>query len=253
MIKSPEILLKLLDEYELDIFTEGLFYEISGQRLEDWMVQLRTLIKNDLIIILEKGKYCRHNFRDEYVIGSVLANGGAVAYWSALNIHGLTEQISNTVFVQSPNLKRDKTVMGVSYRFIKVKENKIIGIERMGYGNHSYPITDREKTIIDCFDLPQYAGEFPGIIRAFVSNEWEEEKLIKYAQAVGNNAAIKRMGFLTELFELPYPKFRDFAKSKVTRTIDLLDNNTTDKGTYITEWGLRLNIDKEAVLDMKYY
>ena len=78
----------------------------------------------------------------------------------------------------------------------------------MGYGNHSYPITDQEKTIVDCFDLPEYAGEFPGIIRAFAGHEWEEEKLIQYAQAVGNNASIKRMGFLTELFELPYLKFR---------------------------------------------
>src|SRR5699024_1895889 len=178
IIKSPDTLLKLIDEYELDIFTEETFYEISGEVLDEWMVQLRTLIRNEIIIILEKGKYCRHNFRDEYVIGSVLANGGIIAYWSALNTHGLTEQISNTVFVQTPKVKKDKTVLGVHYRFIKVKESKITGVEIMGYGNHSYPITDREKTIIDCFDLPQYAGEFPGLIRAFINHEWEEDKLI---------------------------------------------------------------------------
>ncbi len=253
MTKSAEILLKVLDEYELNIFTDEVFNVVSGQNLEDWKVQLRTLIRNGLIIILEKGKYCRHNFRDEFVIGSVLSNGGAIAYWSALNIHGLTEQISNTVFVQMPKLKRDKTVLGVPYQFIKIKERKIAGIEKMGYGNHSYFITDREKTIVDCFDLPQYAGEFPGVIRAFVNNQWDEEKLIEYAQAVDNRAAIKRMGCLCELFDLPYAKFIKFAKTKVTRTIALFDNNSPDEGLYITQWGLKLNISEENILNMKYY
>lgn len=253
VIKSPETLLKLIDEYELDIFTVETFHEVSGEILNEWMVQLRTLIRNGLIIRLEKGKYCRHNFRDENVIGSVLASGGIIAYWSALNIHGLTEQISNTIFVQTPKVKKDKIVLGVNYRFIKVKESKITGIERMGYGNHSYPITNREKTIVDCFDLPNYAGEFPGIVRAFVSNDWDEGKLIDYAKAVDNKAATKRMGFLAELFDLALPQFTAFAKAKVTRTIDLLDNNSPDEGTYIANWGLKLNIEKEDLLNMKYY
>jgi predicted transcriptional regulator of viral defense system len=253
MTKSPEILLKLLDEYELDIFTDEVFGLITGKNLEEWRIQLRTLIKNDLIIILENGKYCRHNFRDEYVIGSVLANGGAIAYWSALNIHGLTEQIANTVFVQTTNLKRDKTVLGVPYRFIKVKKTKINGIEKMGYGNHAYFITDREKTIIDCFDLPQYAGEFPGVIRSFVNTQLDEAKLIEYAQSVGNRAAIKRIGYLCELFDLPYLQFIEFAKNYVTRTVALFDNNSPAKGLYITKWGLRLNIEKQDIINMKHY
>jgi len=252
-MKSPDILLKLIDEHELDIFTEASFYEISGQPLKDWIVQLRTLIRNGIIVILEKGKYCRHNFRDEYVIGSVLANGGAIAYWSALNIHGLTEQISNTVFVQTPKIKRDKTVLGIAYRFIKVKDSKITGIEKMGYGNHSYFITNREKTIIDCFDLPQYSGEFPGIVRAFANNPWDEKKLIEYAEAVNNKASIKRMGYLCELFHLPYLQYMDYAQKKVTRTIALFDNNSPDAGNYLTKWGLKLNIDVQDILDMKQY
>lgn len=175
-MKTPISLLKLLDEYELDIFTAESFETLIGEVLEEWMPQLRTLIRNQLFYIIEKGKYCHHNFRDEYVIGNYLAPEGAIAYWSALNLHGMTEQISNTVFVQSPKLKKDKTVFGVRYQFVKVKSAKITGFETAGYGNHSYKITDREKTIIDCFDLPEYGGEFPGIIRAFVNNDWNEQK-----------------------------------------------------------------------------
>lgn len=253
MIRSQENLLVLLDEFELDIFTDSSFKERTGLALEAWMPQLRTLIRNGLVNIIEKGKYCRHNFRDEYVIGNYLANDGVIAYWSALNLHGLTEQIPNTVFVQTARLKRDKTVFGIPYKFIEVKAEKMTGIEIAGFGNHSYRLTDKEKTIVDCFDLPQYGGEFPGIIRAFAINGWDEEKLINYAEAVDNNAAIKRMGYCAELFQLPLNRFISFAKNRVTRTISLFDNASPKEGSYVTEWGLRLNIEPEIIMEMKDY
>lgn len=251
--KNEEKFIKFLDQFEMDIFTFSDLRYNEHTGIDHLQMTIDSLVKREYLIRLEKGKYCRHNFKDEYVIGSVLANGGIIAYWSALNIHGLTEQIPNTVFVQTSKVKKNKTVLGVNYRFIKVKNSKITGIEKMGYGNHSYLITDREKTMIDCFDLPEYAGEFPGIIRAFINHDWDEEKLIDYAKVVNNRAAIKRIGYIAELFDLPMTKFIAFAKSKVTRTIDLIDNNSPDEGTYITDWGLKLNIGKEDLLNMKYY
>jgi len=252
-MKTPEALLKILDEYEMDIFTAQSFGTAAGETLCEWMSQLRTLIKNGLLDIIEKGKYCRHNFRDEYVIGNYLAQDGAIAYWSALNLHGLTEQISNTVFVQTTKPKRDKTVFGVRYQFIKVKPEKITGIETAGHGNHSYKITDKEKTIVDCFDLPEYGGEFPGIIRAFATHAWNEQKLIEYAWKVNNVAAMKRMGYCAELFELPLKDFIAFAKGKVTKTISLFDNASADEGNYITSWGLRMNINSDDILKIENY
>ncbi len=242
-----------MDEYELDIFTYQELSNNENLKIIELQLTLDSMVSRGLLSRIEKGKYCRHNFRNEYVIGNYLALEGAVAYWSALNLHGLTEQISNTVFIQTAKLKRDKTVFGVRYQFIKVKPKKITGIEIAGYGNNSYKITDKEKTIIDCFDLPEYGGEFPGIIRAFVTNDWDEQKLINYAEKVNNIAAIKRMGYLAELFELPLKNFIAYATEKVTKTISLFDNASEDKGTYITAWGLRMNINSDDILKMESY
>jgi len=242
-----------MDEYELDIFTYQELADNENLKIIELQLTLDSMVSRGLLSRIEKGKYCRHNFRDEYVIGNYLAQDGAIAYWSALNLHGLTEQISNTVFVQTPKLKRNKTVFGVRYQFIKVKLEKITGIETAGYGNHSYKITDKEKTIIDCFDLQEYGGEFPGIIRAFTTNNWDEQKLIDYADKVNNIASIKRMGYLAVLFELPLKDFIVFAKGKVTKTISLFDNAGQEEGYYITSWGLRMNINSDDILEMKNY
>jgi predicted transcriptional regulator of viral defense system len=252
-MKNPEGLLKILDEYELDIFTIQLFESVTHELFKVWHQQFRTLIKNGLIDIIEKGKYCRHNFRNEYIIGNYLVDDGIISYWSALNLHGLTEQISNTVFVQTQKPKRNVIVFGVRYQFIKVKPQKVAGIEIEGYGNHTYRITDQEKTIIDCFDLPEYGGEFPGIIRAFAGNNWDEQKLIDYAIKVNNAAVIKRVGFCAELFALPVNRFINFSKEHVTRTISLFDNTGKDSGPIVTSWGLRLNVSREDILAMKHY
>lgn len=252
--KNEELLIKFIDNFELDIFTFSDLNNNEKLKIKYLQRTLESLVRREYLFRIEKGKYCRHNFRDENVIAYYLASKeGAIAYWSALNIHGLTEQITNTVFVQMTKVKHDKMVFNVPYQFIKVKKEKYIGIEKTGYGNHSFLITDKEKTIIDCFDLPQYAGEFPGVIKAFINNDWNEEKLIEYAKAVNNRAAIKRMGFIAQSFILPLYDFIEFAKSKVTKTISLLDNNLADEGTYLTEWGLRLNLTYEDLMGIEYY
>ena len=70
---------------------------------------------------------------------------------------------------------------------------------------------------------------------------------------VNNSAAIKRMGYLAELFDLDLKDFVAFANRKVTKTISLFDNSGTDEGKYNTGWGLRMNINEDNILEMKNY
>jgi len=52
---------------------------------------ITKLIKNEFIVILEKGNCFYHNLWDEYVIENTLAKGVDIAYYLPLNIHDLTE------------------------------------------------------------------------------------------------------------------------------------------------------------------
>lgn len=250
-MKSPEALLKLLDDYELDIFTDQFFSEKVQQQLADWVPQLRTLIKSGLIDIIERGKYCRHNFRNEYVIGNFLAGDGVIAYWTALNLHGLTEQFPDTIFVQTAMQKRQTTVFGVSYKFVKVKKEKLTGVEMQGYGNNRFRITDKEKTIVDCFDLPEYSGGLEELVRAFVSTALDAEKMIAYCEAVNNISAIKRIAYLAELFKKDsFEHFIAYALTRVNERYSLFDGTGNNEGTHITRWKLRLNINEQNILAM---
>jgi predicted transcriptional regulator of viral defense system len=240
---------KYLEKEETLIFeVQNLKYTLDlNNRVINEIVE--NLVVKGFLSRIERGKYCRINFRDENVIGTFLAKDSAVAYWSALNLHGLTEQFPNKIFIQTPQLKKRVEFAGTTYQFIKIQSNKKTGIVFNGYGNYKYPVTDLEKTIVDCFDLPQYSGGFAELIRAFYNAKLNAKKLIDYCNAVNNIAVIKRLGFLAELFEKKnLSSFVKFAKSKVNRSYNLFDIFSENTGEPNNDWYLRMNLSKENVL-----
>jgi predicted transcriptional regulator of viral defense system len=240
---------KYLEEEEVSIF------EIQNLKntldLDNRSINeiVENLVVKGFLSRIERGKYCRTNFRDENVIGTFLAKESAVAYWSALNLHGLTEQFPNKIFIQTTQLKKEVEFAGTTYQFIKIQPNKRTGIVFNGYGNYKYSITDIEKTIVDCFDLPQYSSGFAELIRAFYNAKLNAKKLIDYCEAVNNIAVTKRLGFLTELFEKKkLSSFVKFARSKVNRSYNLFDTFGENAGEPNNDWYLRMNLSKENIL-----
>lgn len=251
-LTKPQLeFLKLLDDYEIQIFKFTEIEHLLGQKFDNLSEILENLVDKELLARIEKGKFCRQNFRDEYVIGTFVVENSAVAYWSALNLHGLTEQFSNTVFIQTTHQKSDKSILGTSYKFVRIGPHKKAGIIYNGYGSLKYSITDVEKTIVDCFDLPQYSGGYAELIRAVGQAEMQASKLIRYCELVNNIAVTKRLGYLIELLRIEgLETFIDYAKSQVNNKYNLFDPQGLEEGEFVAEWRLRLNISREELLDI---
>jgi predicted transcriptional regulator of viral defense system len=240
--------LKYLDNEEIHLFTLDTVRDFAGKGTKTLNEIIENLVRKDFVYRIERGKYCRSTFKDEHVTGTFIVPDGTIAYWSALHLYGLTEQFPNTIFVQTTLKKNPVTVMGTHYRFIKVAVQKRTGIIYNGYGNYKYLVTDLEKTIADCFDLPQYSGGYAELIRAFAQATLDAGKLTDYCQKINNIAAIKRIGFLSELLEKKsLETFTAFARTKVNRTCNLFDPFGNKKGEIISDWNLRLNISKETI------
>ncbi|MGH7770711.1 MAG: type IV toxin-antitoxin system AbiEi family antitoxin domain-containing protein, partial [Candidatus Binatia bacterium] len=89
-----------------------------------------------------------------------LISPAAIAYWSALNHHGMTEQLPRTVFVATnhPVFHPPKEALGISFKIVALRPSKFFGVVRDWVDEQQFWITDKEKTIIDGFDLPKYVG-----------------------------------------------------------------------------------------------
>jgi len=246
MNKEATYLLDFLDINGIDIFNKKY---LNQNGFSD--KALRILIDTDFVKIIEKGKYCRTNFSDENIIGSFIVKNGGIAYWTAMNFHGLTEQIPNVVYVQTTQAKANKTIFGVRYRFIHVKEDKLTGFKTYGYGNHQFQITDIEKTIVDCFDLPQYGGGYNEIIKAFYKANLKPQKLVKYCKSIDNIAVTKRLAYLCELLEKPnLDYFIKYAHTIVKEKYNLFESDGDKQGKTNRRWRLIMNMDDDEIIEI---
>ncbi len=251
LTKEQMKFLQLIYEHEIEYFT---IYDIEKQlnhKFKNINEVLENLYRKKFLNRLQKGYYAVKNFNDQNVIGTFIVPNSAVAYWAALNIHGLTSRFPNKVFIQTTKRKRNKTILGIEYKFITIAERKRKGIILYGYGNNRFPITDVEKTIVDCFDLPKYSGGFDLLISAFAQAKLSSKKMIEYSEAINNISAIKRMGFLAELFQKKgLNSFINYALLKVNKKFTLIDATGENKGEFDSKWQLRLNVNRENIINI---
>lgn len=192
----------------------------------------------------EKGKYTLH----EFVIGSLLVDSYSIAYWSALNYYGLTEQIPTTIFIQTNTRKfnTNPKIFGVQYKIIKIKKEKLFGIRKEWIEENQINITDKEKTIIDCLDIPKYSGGIIEVAKALKNNKFNRNKLEDYVQRIGNSGVIRRLGYLCDLLKikitLPELKVRNYL---------LLDTSMPKSGSKSAKWRLIINLDDKVLGELE--
>jgi predicted transcriptional regulator of viral defense system len=184
----------------------------------------------------------------EYIIGSSLATPNAVAYWSALSFYGLTEQIPFTTFIQTTVRKKKQTqeIFGLRYKIIKIKKEKFFGLKEISIYNKFINITDKEKTIVDCLDKPQYCGGIVEVAKAIKSREYDKDKLVEYTKKINNTGVIRRLGYLCDYLDI------DIKLPKInTRNYLYLDPTMTHKGKPHPKWKLKINLDDKILNNLE--
>lgn len=244
----------LIDELSKkgDTFTIDEAFEISDITRESLRVLLSRLEKNGWIERIEKGKYMivplgsekGEYTLDEFVLASALVEPYCVGYWSALNYHGLTEQIPTTVFVQTTSRKRcrEKKIFGVDFKIVKLKKEKFFGKETFWSGDEQVNITDKEKTIVDCLDKPKYCGGIVEVAKGIRSEDFDDGKILDYIDRIGNTGVLRRFGYLCDLYgvdiDIPTVDTRSYLK---------LDPTMPDKGDKSSKWRLIVNVDENEL------
>ena len=196
------------------------------------------------VIPLSSGE-TRSSQLHEFIVARELVKPAAIAYLSALSHHGMTEQLPRTVFIATdhPVRSHEKHALGYSFRIVSVRKEKFFGVQKAWVNERPFFVTDREKTIVDAFDLPKNAGGI-GIVAAALRSHWgelDEIRLREYAAKIGNSAAAKRLGFCMEALGLGDPgAFR--AVLKPASGYPRLDPTLPAQGKYDRRWGLFVNV-----------
>ncbi|MCP4305505.1 MAG: hypothetical protein GY788_11630 [bacterium] len=116
----------------------------------------------------------------------------------------LTEQIFRDIVVFTARPVRAKTVeqQGAVFTIKHTRDELIFGTKTVWRGQTRIAVSDVHRTIVDMLDDPAIGGGIQHVADCFDQymkrSDSDPEKLIAYAQRLGNGAVFKRLGFLAE-------------------------------------------------------
>jgi len=250
MSKSIEVLTKLMELGE--VFTTDEAKRRLGLKESALYYHLRRLVEIGFLERIGKGKYLIKSnpnvsiSPDAFLLASLLVKPGAIAYWSALNYYGLTEQIPSTIFIQTP--RRTGISKFPNIKIVSVKPHKFFGLNEVKISEKIIKITDPEKTIIDCLDKPKYCGGLIEVAKALKNGSFDFDKMLNYVKKMENVAILKRLGFLCEKLGLG---IEVKIERRYLRSYPLLDPTMPKVGEINPRWGLIINIPKNYLEELE--
>ena len=208
---NQERILSILEYKKVEIIERAELVSLIKKYLEirDISDLITKLQAKKRLVPIKKGVYMVVPFSsinkqwalDEYEITDyLLKQEYYIGLFNAFNLHGFTEQIPNKMFVFNTKYSADKMILHYKFKFFKVKKDKLFGIFR-----NKYPYSDRERTIIDALEYPEYLGGLSEVIDRIKNARYNKGKLINYAIQYNSNKIIKLVGILTgsnKLFSL---------------------------------------------------
>lgn len=248
-------LLAQLSQAGKRIFTIKEAAQILGRKTSNLHKLLHDLVERRWLTRLEKGKYMILPLEagleavyteHEFIVASSLIQPYYIGFWSALNYYGLTEQVPRIIYVASIKQKQTLTLQGVTYHFIRLLKKKFFGFRGEWIDNKKIEISDREKTILDCLDHPEYCGGITEVAKGLWNgrNELDFEKIIKYGLRMKNGAIFKRLGYILEVYQIG-DRATKRIQNHISSGYSILDPTLPKEGRYIKRWNLLINILSE--------
>ena len=230
---------------------------------EDYLLEaLYHLRRNGWIVRLRRGLYALTAAVPgvtpvhEFEIAMALVDPAAVSHWSALQYHGLTQQVPRKVFVlttaqvSAPRARGSRhsgrgggfLVGGTVFDFVQVIPGRFFGTEKVWIGEARVTVTDPERTLIDGITKPKYCGDFAEVLQAFETRlaDLDLEKIIGYAIRL-DGATARRLGWVLEHLGVESPRL-DRLLSVPVKGYRILDPTGPRRGPCDNRWMIQVNL-----------
>lgn len=169
---------------------------------------IKSMLQKKRLVSLKKGNYIVipvssvdksvsiDNFElNEYYLES---DNYYIGLYNAFNLHGFTEQIPSKMFIFNTKYSADKKILHYNFKFFKIKKGKLFGI----FKKYKYPYSDKERTIIDALDYPEYLGGLSEVIDRIKVQKYNQALLMNYAIKYDSIKILKLVGMLTNSSKL---------------------------------------------------
>ncbi|KXA97561.1 hypothetical protein AKJ37_00945 [candidate division MSBL1 archaeon SCGC-AAA259I09] len=170
---------------------------------------------------------------DKFLIASKTRDECYISYHSALELHGLSQSIHNTVLVTTKGWTDSFSFQSITYKFVTTKYS--FGFEKMAHQGVKVSVSDREKTFLDCTRRIKHAGGLEELMKSLnnlPSLDWD--KLGNYLKRFDEKKLYQKTGFILESLDIRGSE----------ETLNKLEEKVGDK-TYYLERGRESSFNKK--------
>lgn len=184
---------------------------------------------------------------DPWVVAQSAFEPCYMAGWSAFEHWGLTDQLYGTLCVATGASIRQRTVIiqETTYRLVSVPVKRHFGTFPVWRGQVRVSVSDPSRTVVDILSNPALGGGIrhaSEVVMNYLGGEHRAvDRLLGYAQQLGNRGVYKRLGFLIEALGLEESDLSLACRGAKSAGIALLDPALDPAGPIVTRWNLRVN------------
>lgn len=231
---------------------------------------LSNMAKHGRVLRLRRGLYAAIGLLPQqldthpFVISAFLVQPSVISHWSALQYHGLTEQIPKIITAstthkiltpsmrnkkfQHPEIKHAFEINSIRYEYTNIQEKNYFGTEKIWLDEVFYVnITDKERTLLDLFIYSKMfggMGEALGILENSIP-AIDIQKLVDYAARYSKRSLAKRLGWALEYFGISEKLLEPLLKIPI-HYYCRLDPSKPAVGSCDKHWMIQNNLIKDA-------
>lgn len=177
-----------------------------------------------------------------------------LAYYTAMEIHGMTQHPLRTVFIATTRQRQNVHAHGVNFRFVTVADRRFFGWTELNVEfGQEVRVADLERTFLDCVDRFDLCGGIEEVFRGFARRHTElnADRLLRYLRELREPALTKRLGFLLEAVGHGDPRLLweiERIVGRAKRYVPLVPGGESGVAQRNKRWELDINVDIERLL-----
>lgn len=163
------------------------------------------LVERGLYAVVPHGVRAETFVPDRFLVAAAVCADAVLAYHSALELLGLAHSLYRDVFYMTAHPRKDLRLPDGRLRALhhpkplRARDAEEFGVETRERLSVKVRLTGPERTLVDCFLLPRYAGGVDEVMEAMRSvSALDLEKLEHYLTLLDQRRAFAIMGFVLE-------------------------------------------------------
>ena len=191
-----------------------------------------------------------------FAVGAAFVSPYYFSYYTSNSHYGFTTQMPFTYFIATTKKKASVEWQSVAFEFVTLSKWKFFGYKAAEVFGVEVCIAEPEKSIVDSFDKPHYAGGIEQLARIIWRGlpQINQHLLADYALRMKSHSLVQRLGFVIDFLAREglgkplSPDLRKLLTSYVGRSVVYLDKRKPKKGALSSDWKIMNNVSREQLL-----